>query len=68
MKQTQDTAKARARLLYETGNDWCRRGDFMRAQNCYLEAVALDADSPAAAANEMLESIMALRHKDYYNP
>ena len=40
----------------------------MRAQNCYLEAVALDADSPAAAANEMLESIMAFRHKDYYNP
>ena len=68
MKQTQDTMKDHARQLYETGNEWRRKGDFMRAQNCYLEAAALDADGPAVTANEMLEQIMAFRHKDYYNP
>ena len=38
------------------------------AQNCYLEAVALDPDSPAAIAMEMLDDIQSFYHKDYYNP
>ncbi len=38
------------------------------AQNCYLEAIALDPNSPAATALEMLDDIQNFYHKDYYNP
>ncbi len=33
-----------------------------------MEAIALDHDSPAATAKEMLDNIMSYYHKDYYNP
>ena len=57
-----------ANEYYEEGNEWRKKGNFQMAQNCYLEAVALDPDSPAAIAMEMLADIQSLYHKDYYNP
>ena len=34
----------------------------------YLEAIALDPESPAVHAKEMLDDILNFYHKDYYNP
>ena len=34
----------------------------------YMEAIALDPESPAVTAKEMLGSIMSFYCKDYYNP
>lgn len=53
---------------YRAGNEWRRRGDFPRAMDAYAQAVALDPDSPAATAREMLDDIMNFYCKDYYNP
>ena len=38
------------------------------AINNYLEAIALDPDSPAVHAKQMLDDILSFYHKDYYNP
>ena len=35
---------------------------------CYLEAIALDPESPAVQAKEMLDNIFAFYCKDLYNP
>ncbi len=53
---------------YLQGNAWRKKGDFKRAMDCYMEAIALDPDSPAATAKEMLDDIMAFYCKDCYNP
>lgn len=54
--------------FYKQGNEHRRRGDFQKAMNCYLEAIALDADSPAKEAKRMLDDIMGFYCKDMYNP
>lgn len=53
---------------YLKGNEFRRRGDFRQAMECYLEAIALDPESPAVQAKEMLDSIFAFSCKDLYNP
>jgi tetratricopeptide (TPR) repeat protein len=53
---------------YLEGNEHRKQGDFGKAMCCYMEAIRLDADSPAVAAKEMLEDIMNFYCKDYYNP
>ena len=50
-----------AEEYYKTGNEWRRKGD-------YKKAIALDPDSPAVTALEMLDNIMSFYCKDYYNP
>lgn len=53
---------------YLAGNAWRKKGNFKKATDCYLQAIALDADSPAATAKQMLDDIMSFYCKDYYNP
>lgn len=53
---------------YKQGNEYRRQGDFQQAMNCYLEAIALDPDSPAVEAKKMLDDIMNFYCKDMYNP
>ena len=53
---------------YLKGNEFRRRGDFRPAMECYLEAIALDPESPAVQAKEMLDNIFAFYCKDLYNP
>ncbi|MDD6552499.1 MAG: tetratricopeptide repeat protein [Prevotellaceae bacterium] len=53
---------------YQQGNDYRRKGDFQHAINCYLEAIRLDANSPAVEAKQMLDDILNFYCKDYYNP
>ena len=55
-------------LYYQLGNTYRQQGDFTMALNCYLEAMSLNPDSPAAEAHRMLTDIIEFYHKDYYNP
>lgn len=57
-----------ATAYYEQGNALRREGKWAEAMNSYMEAIALDPDSPAVAARQMLEDIMNFYHKDAYNP
>ena len=57
-----------AEEYYQHGNAWRKQGDFKRALDSYMEAIALDPESPAVAAKEMLDDIMNFYCKDYYNP
>lgn len=54
--------------FYRLGNEYRRNGDWQNAINNYLEAIALDPDSPAVEAKELLENILNFYHKDAYNP
>jgi len=53
---------------YELGNRHRRAGDWQQAINHYLEAIALDPDSPAVEAKQMLDDILNFYNKDCYNP
>jgi len=57
-----------AQEYYERGNRCRQEGNFQEALNNYMEAIALDPDSPAATAKEMLENILNYYCKDIYNP
>ena len=37
----------KAEDYYQQGNAWRKQGDFRRAIDCYLEAIALDPESTA---------------------
>ena len=60
--------KMTAEEYYQIGNEYRRQGNWQMALNNYLEAIALDPDSPAVQAKEMLDGILNFYHKDYYNP
>lgn len=57
-----------AQEFYEQGNAFRRQGLWHEAINCYIQAVELDPDSPAAEAKRMLDDIMGYYCKDLYNP
>lgn len=54
--------------FYQQGNEYRRQGDWQHAMNCYLEAIAIDHNSPAVEAKKMLEDILNFYNKDAYNP
>ncbi|WP_116615680.1 tetratricopeptide repeat protein [Hallella colorans] len=53
---------------YLKGNEYRKQGDFASAMNNYMEAIRLDANSPAVEAKRMLDDIMNFYCKDFYNP
>jgi tetratricopeptide (TPR) repeat protein len=53
---------------YQRGNDYSRKQDFQKALQCYMEAIALDPDSPAVEAKKMLDNIYSFYCRDMYNP
>ena len=53
---------------YQKGNEARKQSQWHEAINCYIRAIELDPESPAAEAKRMLEDIMAYYHKDMYNP
>ncbi len=57
-----------AEEYYKQGNEYRQQGNFRDAINCYLEAIALDPDSPAVEAKRMLDDILNYYCKDMYNP
>lgn len=57
-----------AENYYKLGNEYRRKGDWKHAINNYLEAIALDPESPAVEAKQMLDDMFAFYCKDMYNP
>ena len=57
-----------ANAYYLKGNEYRKQGDFASALNNYMEAIRLDANSPAVEAKRMLDDIMNFYCKDFYNP
>ncbi len=57
-----------AQQYYELGNKLRQQGQFGAAMEAYMEAIALDPESPAVTAKQMLDDIMNFYCKDYYNP
>lgn len=53
---------------YKLGNEYRRKGDWKHAIDNYLEATALDPESPAVEAKQMLDDMFAFYCKDMYNP
>ena len=53
---------------YQHGNEYRKKGNWQMALNSYMEAIALDAESPAVQAKQMLENILNFYNKDAYNP
>ena len=53
---------------YKLGNEYRRKGDWKHAIDNYLEAIALDTESPAVEAKQMLDDMFAFYCKDMYNP
>ena len=53
---------------YKQGNEYRRQGLYHEAMNSYMEAIAIDPDSPAATARQMREEQFSFYYKDYYNP
>lgn len=53
---------------YKLGNEYRRKGDWKHAIDNYLEAIALDPESPAVEAKQMLDDMFAFYSKDMYNP
>ena len=53
---------------YQKGNEYRKQGDWNHAIDCYLEAIELDAESPAVEAKKMIDDILNFYHKDAYNP
>lgn len=53
---------------YKLGNEYRRKGDWKHAIDNYLEAIALDLESPAVEAKQMLDDMFAFYCKDMYNP
>ena len=54
-------------LFYLQGNAWRKKGNWQMAINNYLEAVALNPESPAKQALEIANEILAFYNKDMYN-
>jgi tetratricopeptide (TPR) repeat protein len=59
---------AAAQQWYERGNEYRKQQLWHEAINCYIQAIALDPDSPAVEAKKILDDIMAFYCKDMYNP
>ncbi len=54
-------------LFYLLGNAWRKKGNWKMAMDNYLEAVALNPDSPAAQALDIANEILDFYNKDMYN-
>ena len=52
---------------YLRGNAYRKMGETRLAINCYLEAIALNPDSPAQEAYNMMIKILDFYNKDMYN-
>lgn len=57
-----------AEEYYKRGKEHQRAGNWQGAIHCYIEAIELDAESPAVEAKKMVEDILNFYNKDMYNP
>lgn len=68
MHNTPSPSAQEAAAQYRRGRALMQRGQLGAAKSAFLQAVRLDAESPAAEALHVLEGILAFHHKDRYNP
>ena len=54
-------------LYYLRGNAYRKQGNWQMALNSYLEAIALNPESPAVQARAMIMDILEFYNKDMYN-
>lgn len=54
-------------LYYLRGNAYRRESNWQQALNNYLEATAINPESPAAEAHRMLMDILEFYNKDMFN-
>ena len=54
-------------LFYLLGNAWRKKGNWKMAMDNYLEAIAINPESPARQALEIANDILAFFNKDMYN-
>ena len=54
-------------LYYLQGNAWRKKGNWQMAINNYLEALAINPESPARQALEIANEILDFYNKDMYN-
>lgn len=57
-----------AEEYYQRGKEHQRAGNWQDAIHCYIEAIEIDAESPAVEAKKMVEDILNFYNKDMYNP
>lgn len=57
-----------AEEYYKRGKEHQRASNWQDAIHCYIEAIELDAESPAVEAKKMVEDILNFYNKDMYNP
>ena len=62
-----DGGKMDDTLFYLLGNAWRKKGNWQMAMNNYLEATALNPESPAAQALDIANEILDFYNKDMYN-
>jgi len=55
------------KAFYLLGNAYRKKGDWQGAINNYLEAMAINPDSPARNAYRMANEILDFYNKDMYN-
>ena len=55
------------RAYYLRGNAYRKKGDWQGAINNYLEAIAINPDSPAKNAYSIANDILDFYNKDMYN-
>ena len=55
------------KAYYLLGNAYRKKGDWQGAINNYLEAMAINPDSPARNAYKMANEILDFYNKDMYN-
>ena len=55
------------RAYYLLGNAYRKKGDWQQAINNYLQAIAINPDSPAQHAYDMAMDILNFFNKDMYN-
>ena len=54
-------------LFYLLGNAWRKKGNWQMAMNNYLEAIALNPQSPAQQSLDIANEILDFYNKDMYN-
>ncbi len=63
----QETESPNDDLYYLLGNAYRKKGNWQLAINNYLEAIAINPNSPAKQAYEMAMNILNFYNKDMYN-
>ena len=66
-KELMEAGKITEAIRHLGGNAYRKQGNWQMALNSYLEAIALNPESPAVQARAMIMDILEFYNKDMYN-